>query len=445
MANSSNSPRGSTLALSLALIGAVSMFYYHQRLFLPRVAAVRAAAGLSNRFSLGNDFYQVWLSSRTLLRERLDPYSSEMTRRIQISLYGRPLGARGSGDPLDLRIFPYPLYTDLLFWPLAAIPFLLARFIVLGALTTMTLASVPLWLRVLEWKLDWKWIIVISLLTLSSYPALEGLFAAQLGLLVSFLLAASIVALQVRRFLFAGFLAALTTMKPQVTVLAILYLLLWATTQWPMRKRFVIGFFGALALLAGASLIVQPNWVHSWVRTVVAYRHYTHPPLVTEVLASQLGPRLSGPASLLLTAASIITALIMSWRNRTARFGSFAFFMTLSLLLVITTIVLLPGQAVYDHLILLPGLLLMARNRDHLRAAGWIPRVLLGLTALVLFWPWLAACGLITARPFIATSIFDSVSILALPIRTAASFPFALLAILAWTWRLTPAQNPATS
>ena len=432
------------MALCLAVLGAASMIWYHQKLFIPRALAIRHSQGLGNGYSFGNDFYQVWLSSRALLRERLDPYSPEMTRRIQVELYGRPLDSR-SGDPLDLRAFPYPLYTDLLFWPLAAIPFAIARIIVVCILAALTLAAVRLWLRVLDWQLDWKWIAAISLLTLSSYPALEGLFAGQLGLLVAFLLAGSIAALQTERFLFSGFLAALTTIKPQVTVLVILYLLLWAFNQWSMRKQFFIGFFSALALMVAVSLAVQPNWIQSWVSTVLAYRHYTQPPLVTEVLVSRLGPRLSGTASLLVSALSIIAALIVIWRNRAAAFGSFAYSMTLSLLLVITAVVLLPGQAVYDHLVLLPGLLLMARNRDQLRAAGWIPRLLLALTALVLFWPWMAACGLILTRPFITASIFDSPAILALPIRTAASLPFALLAVLLWTWRVSRSQNRATS
>jgi len=409
------------------------------------VAAVRTAAGLRSDFSFGNDFYQVWLSSRALLEERFDPYSPEMTRRIQVDLYGRPLDSGRAGDPLDLRAFPYPLYTDLLFWPLAAISFAMARLFVVGILAAMTLGTVWLWLSALEWKVDWKWIAVISLLTISSYPALEGLFAGQIGLLVCFLLAASIVALHTQRFFFAGFVAALTTIKPQVTTLAILYLLVWATAYWSVRKRFIIGFIATLTLLVGSSLAVEPSWIESWVRTVLAYRHYTQAPLVTEVVTSQLGPRLSGAVSLVLTGISIISATVAIWINRTAAIGSFAFSITLSLLLVITTIVLLPGQAVYDHLILLPGVLLMARNRDRLRAAGWIPQLLLALAALVLFWSWIAACALITYRPFISASVFDSPAVLALPIRTAASLPFVLLAALAWIWRTTSSQNPAPS
>ncbi len=126
----------------------------------------------------------------------------------------------------------------------------------------------------LDCRLNWKWLAVILLLTLTSYPALEALYAGQLGLLVAFLLAAGILALQHNRFLLAGFLIALTTIKPQITALAIAYLLLRTLTAWRCkdndeddknkngrenkdwreRRRFLLGLFSTLTLLLGASL-----------------------------------------------------------------------------------------------------------------------------------------------------------------------------------------------
>jgi hypothetical protein len=84
------------------------MIYYHQGLFMPRVVAVRTAAGLGNGYSFGNDFYQVWLTSREWLRSGRDPYNAEMTRKIQTGLYGRPLDPNRPTDPVDRRVFPYP-------------------------------------------------------------------------------------------------------------------------------------------------------------------------------------------------------------------------------------------------------------------------------------------------------------------------------------------------
>jgi len=427
------------------------MIYYHQGLFMPRVVAVRTAAGLGNGYSFGNDFYQVWLTSQEWLRSGRDPYSPEMTREIQIGLYGRPLDPKRPTDPVDRRVFPYPFFTDLLFWPAAEFPFGPLRIAVVCVLAALTFASVPLWLYALDWHLSAKWIAVILLLALSSYPALEALFAAQLGLLVAFLLAASLVALQRARFLLAGILMAISTIKPQVTALAILYFLVWSTYDWRTRRRFFLGFFATLTLLIGASLVALPRWIQSWTHTVLAYRHYTRPPLVTEVLTSHLGPRLTGPGTFVLTAASIVIAIMLAWRNRAAAYGSFAFWMTLSLLLSITAITILPGQAIYDHLILLPGILLLVRYRSQLRDAGLVPRMLLSIGALVLFWPWVAAFALIVLRPVLAPANFHSTAVFALPIRTAASLPFAVLALLAWSARVKPAPmtpaplNPARS
>src|ERR1700722_19628536 len=200
-----------TLALFLALVGATSLLYYHQGLFMPRVIAVRTAEGLGNGYSFGNDYYQVWLSARELMLHRRDPYSEEMTREIQIGLYGRPLDPNRPGDPVDRRVFPYPAYMDLLFWPTTEFSFPAVRIVVVCLLGALTVAGVLLWLGALEWRLDWRWTAVVVLLTLCSYPALEGLFAGQLGLLVAFLFAAAIFMLQRGRIFFAGILIALAT------------------------------------------------------------------------------------------------------------------------------------------------------------------------------------------------------------------------------------------
>jgi glycosyl transferase family 87 len=432
------------VAFCLALIGGASFTCYHQGLFMPRVVAARDANGLAKGYSFGNDFYQVWFSCRELLRAKRDPYTPAMTRDIQIGLYGRPLDSHRRGDPVDQRAFPYPAYTDLLFWPLAEISFPVVRVAVLIALLALTVASVLLWLRAFGFLFEWQWIGFALLLTMCSYPALEAFFAGQIGLLVVFLLAASIVSLQRRRFLLAGVLLALGTIKPQMIALAILYLVFWAFHDWRRRNRFLIGFSATMFLLFAGSLLILPHWIQSWVNTVLAYRHYTRPPLVTEVLTSQLGSRLTGPGTALLTIASVIFAAVLAWRHRQAELDSFAFRFTLSLLLSITTITILPGQAVYDHLILIPAVLLLASERRRFREAGPPSQMLFAIGAFLLFWPWISAFFLIVLRPMIAPAIFDSTPVFSLPIRTAASLPFAVFALLAWTWRLN-VKNQAAS
>lgn len=111
----------------------------------------------------------------------------------------------------------------------------------------------------------------------------------------------------------------------------------------------------------------------------------------------------------------------------------------------ITAITILPGQAVYDHLILIPGIFLLARRYREFLAAGPVPRILLSVAALLLFWNWIAAFALIALRPLLAPAIFDSTAVFSLPIRSAAPLPFAILALLAWTRRLNPSPNPVSA
>jgi hypothetical protein len=410
------------------------MLYYYQGLFIPRLLEVRVAKNLAGGYSFGNDFYQVWLTSREALRGRRDPYSAEMTREIQTGLYGRTLDPRIPSDPTDLRMFPYPAFTDLLLWPAARLPFPVVRVVALCLLAVLTLASIQAWMLALSWQPDWRWLAVIVLLILCSYPVLEGLYAGQIGLLAAFLLASCILALQRGRLLFSGVLMALTTIKPQVTLLAILYLLLWSSCDWRRRGRFCAGFVPTILLLVGAALVVWPHWIQSWLHVVVEYHGYTKPPLVSEVLASTLSPGVAGPASLIMTAALLTAALLLAWRSRSAAADSPEFWLTLSLLLGVTTIALLPGQAVYDHVILLPGIFFLA-SRSQPHYSSRIFRALLAIGIAVLLWPWIAALGLIVLRPVLSSELFYSRAVFVLPLRTAVPFPFVVLALLIVKYR----------
>src|SRR5579859_6234613 len=114
------------IALGLALLAGGAMLYYHQCLFLPRAHEVSAAKGLGGGYAFGNDFYPVWVTAREALRGH-DPYSAEMTREIQIGVFGRALDPRGASDPKDLRKFAHPAYTLLVMLPAAELPFEAAR------------------------------------------------------------------------------------------------------------------------------------------------------------------------------------------------------------------------------------------------------------------------------------------------------------------------------
>jgi hypothetical protein len=221
-------------------------------------------------------------------------------------------------------------------------------------------------------------------------------------------------------------LIGLTLIKPQMTLPVICYLLLWSLAD-KGRRHFWAGFLATVLPLVGASLLIWPHWMGQWVRVILGYHRYATPSLVRllpgETLGAYLGP--------LATVVLLALGAALAWRNRRVRPNSTLFWLTLSLLLAITSVTLLPGQAIYDHVILLPGIFLLLQHRRELRASGPVPRNLLTLGAIVLFFPWVAAFVLIAVRPWLTLADFESTAVFALPIRTAASLPFAVLALLA--------------
>jgi glycosyl transferase family 87 len=421
--------------LYLAILCAAGMVYYHLCIFLPRTLAIRSAQGFGGGYSFGADFYPIWLTSGEALRHHWDPYAPAMTQQIQIGLFGRPLDSNSLDSsslaaPTDYRAFAYPAFADVLFWPSAVLPFSVVRILLVLILDSATVFSLFLWLHALGLSPGPETLALTALLTLTSYPVLEGLFAAQPGLFAGFFLAASVATLVRGRLFFSGSLLALTLIKPQMMALVAAYLLMWCVYKWRARWRFLAGFLFVSLLLSAASLLIWPNWISEWLQVIAGYRQYSTPPLISYLLGGRIGPRL-GP---FLIGALVIGAIVLAARMRDASPTSAKFSLTVSLLLTITVITLLPGHAVYDHIVLLPGILLIALSWAGFAEHRPLFRVLLCVTAFVLFWQWICAPVVIALQPVLSPQSFADVVLL--PLRTAASIPFAVFAILGqMTWR----------
>jgi hypothetical protein len=416
------------------------MVYYYLGLFMPRVLEAHAANNLAGGYDFGHDFYPIWVTSRDCLRRGCDLYGPEMTSEIQRGLFGRVLDSRIPSDPPpDYRTFAYPAFTDLLFWPAARFPFATVRVVVVVLLAALTVMSVFLWANALAWRPGPLLLAAVALLVLCSYPVLEGLYAGQLGLLVGFLLAGSVYALQRGRLALAGIIMAVAAIKPQMTVLAAVYLLIWASYKWRDRARYCVGLTSAILVLSGTALLVWPHWVEAWLRVLFGYHAYAGGPLAGEIFG--LGPHLGGTASL--GTIALLVALALSWNKRKASPNSPEFWLTLGLLLCITTVALLPSQGFQDQVILLPGIFVVLYRWREL-SFGWIRKALLATAGAVLLWPWLAASGLLVLRPLMTPQVFYSKAAFALPVRTAPVFPFVLFGVLALAFRH-PSPRPPNS
>lgn len=425
------------LALALACVGAASMVYYHLGLFIPRALQVRASIGLNNGYSFGDDFYPVWFTARESRLGNHDLYSYEMTRQIQIGLFGRPVDPhRKSDPPIDYRQYSYPAFTNLILWPSALLDFPRLRMVLTLLLPTLTALSIWMWLKALRWQIHPMWVASVIVLTLGTYQLLEAFFALQPGLFVGFFLAAAALAIRGNRLMLAGALCSLTLIKPQVTILAVLYLLLWSLSD-RTRARFWQGFLATTSALMIGSLWIWPHWVGEWISVLRGYRDYARPALVSLVLGTTF-PKYTAA---IIIAVVLIVSILLMWRARRFDQDTLKFWFVLSLLLAVTTVTLLPGQAMYDHFILIPGILLVLRFRAQFRAKGTVQRSLLLIGAVVLFWPWFSSFALLVLRPLFSPEVFYSIPVFALPIRNVASLPFVVIALLVWTWKVIPASR----
>jgi hypothetical protein len=413
-------PTRPTLALATCLLIALGTGYYFFGLLIPASRAASVARGLAGGYGFGNDLYPVWLTSREL-PHGIEPYGPTTERRVEIGLYGRPLDRSKPADAaINYRGFSYPIYTDILAAPLAALSFHGVQIALSILLPLLTAVGVACWYYALSLEISPVWLGCAILLTLGNCPVLEGIYALQPTLVVAALIAGAMAALRSERLVLAGILLALGSIKPHLILLLMLWLLVWTLSDWRQRRNLIISFAACMGILLLASQFVLPGWWWSWWHNLPVYRQYTPPPLAELVLGRVLG-RLLALAMLGLAALAAVR-----WRRATADSPNFQ--LMSGFVLLVTVIVLSSAIAVYDQILLLPALLWLYSHREGILRANRPVRVVTLLMLAALFWPWITATTITIASPLLSW-VRSSRAIL-LPLITAASFPFAVLSLM---------------
>jgi len=372
------------LTLGLALLLSASMWYYFRAVLIP----YQVKESVLHKTPRGNlsDLYPRWLGTRELLLHGQDPYSSEVTREIQIGYYGEALDGSQPNSPRDEQRFAYPAYVVFLLAPTITMPFPMLRPVFRVLLILMTAASVPLWMRALGLRFERTTTAAIALLTLGSFPVIEALYLEQLSLLVFFLIAASCAAVAGERHVPAGILLALATIKPQIAAAIVAWFGLWALGDWARRKRFVSAFAWSMAVLWLGAEWILPGWFGRWWAAMHAYLGYTD---VRSLLETLLGKYPGLLASALVGAGVALSC----WRSRRAPAGSSAF--NASLLSVLAASLLVkPKFPFYDLGILLPAALWLFQCRKALWQRSRAVRNLFFTASYLLGWQWFAAVAL---------------------------------------------------
>lgn len=377
----------SLVLFALALLASASTWFYMNRIFVPQQVA-DAAEHNKPRGNL-SDLYPRWIGSRELLLHGRNPYSWEVTREIQRGYYGRLLDPARPDDPRDQQGFAYPVYVVFLLAPTVRLPFTEVQIGFRWLLYVLVIASVWLWLRVVQWKTSLGILLTVIVLMLGWLPTVQGLKLEQLSLLVAALLAACCASLSSGWLVLSGCLLAIATMKPQLAWPLVLWLLVWAGSAWRTRWKFVLGFGVILLLLLAGAEVVLPGWLRMFVAAIGEYRRYTHSDSVLVPLMGHIAARTVVIVSFLASAACL-------WRFRSTPAPSAAFGRTIGLVLALTVLIM-PMSALYNQVLLLPAILIVARSA--LCGEFILPAVKLARNIATLFvaWPWIATLGLTLA------------------------------------------------
>jgi hypothetical protein len=406
-----------------ALLG-VAMWLWVQRVAIPHQITEAARTGMPR----GNlsDLYPRWLGARELLLHGRDPYSAEITREAQIGYYGRPIDPNRSNDPKDQQAFAYPLYVVFVLAPTVSLPFSELQHGFLVLLVLLTICSVEMWFRALNWRISPTARLLWIVLTLGCFPAIQGFKLQQLTLLVAGLMAVSMGLLAGRNFFLSGVLLAFASIKPQLVILPAGWLCLWTLGQWRERQKFIWGFGITLsALTIGAEFLV-PGWISEFRRASGQYWAYTGGGRsVLDVLAQATG--LMAAAGRVVSAALVCILLYWAWKLRMAVAGSLEFGWLLAVTLAVTLAVI-PMFAPYNQVLLVPALMVTARRNTALWKAGRWARFLLGLTLFSLAWPWFASAMLVVGLLVLPASLVQKEWVL--PLLTNFWIPTLTLGLL---------------
>ena len=367
---------------------AASVWIWVQDITIPRQEAEAREHGIPR----GNlsDLYPRWLGARELLLRGRDPYGNDVTREIQAGYYGRPLDPNRPFDPKDQQAFAYPLYVVFILAPMIAMPFGIVQRIFLLLLIALTVASVPLWLHVMRWRISLRWQLVWIILVVGSFPAIQAFKLQQLTLLVAALLAASFASIVRRRLVLAGILLALASIKPQLVVLVGLWLLIWISGNWRERQKLFWSGLLSMAILIGSGELLLPGWIHEFRAATSSYYQYTGGGRsVLDVALTPVGGRV---------AVAILVTVLMVWLWRLRREGeqSPAFQWSLGAVQA-TTLVMIPMFAPYNQVLLAPCVMLIAKAIQDVWRANRMSRFFVLLTGTAIAWPWVATLTLAIA------------------------------------------------
>lgn len=220
----------------------------------------------------GTDFLVRWLPMKLLLKGDItSPYSKEATIAIQMALYGR----LAKTEELQ-GLFLYPYYMLLFLLPFGIFQnFSTARILWMTMNEIIIILIVISTIQHLKTAPKPRTVLLWILFFLISPRFFHILVDGNPSILCGFFLLSAIYLLKKDRDVFAGICLACSTIKPQMVIIFIIVIELWAFFE--KRYRFILSSLGSMIVLIGGSFIFYPNWLSEFINQLISYPSLANP------------------------------------------------------------------------------------------------------------------------------------------------------------------------
>ncbi len=218
----------------------------------------------------GNDFLARWNGAHEWLMNGKNPYSNEVSLIAQKLIYGR---AANPSLGEDVAHFVYPLYSMLFFAPFGLMEYTLARAVFMTVIELCLVLITIVSLRISGWRVRRIGLIGVLLFGLLWYCAIRAIILGQYAAINALLMLLAIWAIQQKQDVAAGILLTLSTSKPQMSYLLVLYVLYWAITvkRWKIIGSTATSFIVIMII----TYFLLPGWPMDWLRQLISYPTYT--------------------------------------------------------------------------------------------------------------------------------------------------------------------------
>jgi len=219
---------------------------------------------LSEQFLYQDEFLPRWSAARGWMQDGTSPYSEDAYQKAaaQYEDFGYTAPGFSQGRFIDLAWFIY------LYIPFSFLPYTLARAIWMSLTAAAIFSSIWIGIDLTGGQLRVLEKVLLALLITCSYPFFKLILSASILPLFILALFAACRSALAGKGTAAGVLLFLCIGMLPISLLIVIFLIIWLNAQKP--SDILLVFLIGLAFLAVTTLILFPGWIPQWFTSIIS-------------------------------------------------------------------------------------------------------------------------------------------------------------------------------